>query len=160
MDRRTFKFLFVKGPLHNLHKTPSAVVSQPNFFFQANVIVPHKCVSSDSNRRRKRRPRTVIVRGRAFTGLLLSAASFKKIFLPLQITVTVRGRTSRGLLLSADVPATDYYCPRTYLPRTITVRGRTCSGLLQPCAEGRNRPKLQALYLLSSSSFSFSFNIF
>jgi hypothetical protein len=43
--------------------------------------------------------------------------------------ITVRGRTFRGLLLSADVPATDYYCPRTYLPRTITVRGRTCSRL-------------------------------
>ena len=92
-------------------------------------------MSADSNRRRKRRPRTVIVRGHAFTGLLLSAANFKKIFLPLQRTVTVRGRTSRGLLLSADVPAADvpaadYYCPRTYLPRTITVRGRTCHGLL------------------------------
>ncbi len=34
------------------------------------------------------------------------------------------------LLLSADVPATAYYCPRTYLPRTITVRGRTCHGLI------------------------------
>jgi len=36
----------------------------------------------------------------------------------------------KELLLSADVPPADYYCPRTYLPRTITVRGRTCHGLL------------------------------
>ena len=65
-------------------------------------------MSADSDRRRKRHLRTVFVQGRAFTGLLLSAANFKKIFLPLQRTVTVRGHTSRGLLLSADVLAADY----------------------------------------------------
>ena len=32
MDRQILKFLFVKGSLHSLHKTPSAVVSQPNYF--------------------------------------------------------------------------------------------------------------------------------
>ena len=32
MDRQILKFLFVKGSLHNLHKTPSAVLSQPSNF--------------------------------------------------------------------------------------------------------------------------------
>ena len=31
--RQTLKIFFVKGPVHNLHKTPSAVLSQPNYFY-------------------------------------------------------------------------------------------------------------------------------
>ena len=75
MDREIFKFLFVKGSLHNLHKTISGPCTA-QLLLQENVTVPHKSVSADSDRRRKRRPRTIIVRGRAFTGLLLSAANF------------------------------------------------------------------------------------
>jgi len=48
-------------------------------------------------------------------GLLLSAATFFHMFLPFLRTITVRRRTFSGLLLSADVPAVDYYCPRTQL---------------------------------------------
>jgi len=32
MVRRTFTFYFLKGPVHNLHKTLLAVLSQPNYF--------------------------------------------------------------------------------------------------------------------------------
>jgi len=32
IDCRTFEFYVLKGPVHNLHKTPSAVLSQPNYF--------------------------------------------------------------------------------------------------------------------------------
>ena len=92
-------FCLLKGHF-TIYINPFSGSVPAQLLLQANVIISHKCVSADSNRRRKRRPRTVIVQGRAFTGLLLSAANFKKIFLPLQRTVTVLGRTSR----------VDYYC--------------------------------------------------
>ena len=48
MDRQTFKFYFLKGPVHNLHLHVPA-----QLLLQANVTVPHKSVSADSDRRRK-----------------------------------------------------------------------------------------------------------
>jgi hypothetical protein len=130
MDCRTFQFYILKGQVHNLHKTPSEVLSQPKYVCMQMLQYLIKVC-----------PRTLTGVGNDVRGQKLSEdvplQAFncqlqikKKIFLPLKITVTVRGRNSRGLLLSAYVPPAEYYCPRTYLPRTITVRGSTCHGLL------------------------------
>ena len=53
MDRQTFKFYFLKGPVHHLHKNPFSGPVLAQLLLQANITVPHKSVSADSNRRRK-----------------------------------------------------------------------------------------------------------
>ena len=80
--RRTaghLNFSLLKGHF-TIYIKPFSGPCTAQLLLQANITAPHKSVSADSNRHRKRRPRTVIIRGHAFTGLLLSAANFKKNF--------------------------------------------------------------------------------
>jgi len=104
-------FYFFKEPVHNLHKNPFSAPCTAQLLLPTNVIILHKSASTDSNRRRKLCPRTVIVRGGTRNGLLLSAANFFHSFC-----------LCKGLLLSADVHFADYYCPRIYILPTITLQ--------------------------------------
>jgi len=129
-------FIFLKGqftinikPLQRSCPSPITFAGKCNSTGTSQKCVRGQWYASESTSADSNCPRTCLYR------LITVRCKFKKKYFCLckELLLSAYVPPADYYVLSADVTATDYYCPRTYLPRTITVRGRTCHGLGPSC---------------------------